>query len=38
MGATTSKLGADIEGSSRVLGLTLGYVLLNVYSNSDQAK
>lgn len=35
MGATTSILGADIEGSSRVLVLNLGYVLLN--SNSDQS-
>lgn len=36
---TTAKLGTDIEDSSRVFGLTLDYVLLNLYShsNSDQA-
>lgn len=39
MGTTSSKLGTAIEGSSRVLGLTLDRVLLNLYSdsNSDQA-
>lgn len=37
MSVTTCKLGTDIEGSSRELGLTLGYDLLSLNLNSDQA-